>query len=125
VIAEQRPFHTFSALSECLSKIPRGANQLQLYQSYLENRSILDRVLDDCRQRSRQIQSELEKMQSADGGKVTAAGLNAECKLHPYQRVGLQWLVMMSRLGLDAILADEMGLGECWFGACLSTRCKD
>jgi len=112
-IAEKRPFSSFSALTECLSAIPRGASQLQLYLDYLENRSILDRVLDACRKRAKQIQAELERMQAAESGEVVTAGLNPDCKLHPYQRVGLQWLVMMSRLGLDAILADEMGLGEC------------
>lgn len=32
--------------------------------------------------------------------------------LHDYQQIGLNWLIMMHKLGLDAILADEMGLGK-------------
>lgn len=32
--------------------------------------------------------------------------------LRPYQQRGLDWLAMMSRLGLGAILADDMGLGK-------------
>jgi hypothetical protein len=32
--------------------------------------------------------------------------------LRPYQRVGLQWLHLLARLGLGACLADDMGLGK-------------
>jgi non-specific serine/threonine protein kinase len=32
--------------------------------------------------------------------------------LRPYQQVGLQWLHLLSRLGLGACLADDMGLGK-------------
>ncbi|MHB1846096.1 MAG: DEAD/DEAH box helicase [Deltaproteobacteria bacterium] len=32
--------------------------------------------------------------------------------LRPYQRVGVRWLQLLSRLGLGACLADDMGLGK-------------
>ncbi len=32
--------------------------------------------------------------------------------LRPYQRVGLDWLVFLDRLGIGACLADDMGLGK-------------
>ena len=32
--------------------------------------------------------------------------------LRPYQRVGMQWLQLLSGLGLGACLADDMGLGK-------------
>jgi SNF2 family DNA or RNA helicase len=32
------------------------------------------------------------------------------CVLHPYQQVGLNWLVLMHKLGLNMILGDEMVL---------------
>ena len=38
------------------------------------------------------------------------AGLTAT--LRPYQKVGVQWLDFMVRLGLGACLADDMGLGK-------------
>jgi len=37
-------------------------------------------------------------------------GLNAT--LRPYQEVGVQWLHLLTRLGLGACLADDMGLGK-------------
>ncbi|MGA2129699.1 MAG: SNF2-related protein, partial [Xanthobacteraceae bacterium] len=33
-------------------------------------------------------------------------------RLRPYQRAGVQWLHLLSRLGLGACLADDMGLGK-------------
>src|SRR4030095_14291515 len=32
--------------------------------------------------------------------------------LRPYQETGVQWLHLLSRLGLGACLADDMGLGK-------------
>ncbi|CAD6504164.1 BgTH12-05899 [Blumeria graminis f. sp. triticale] len=36
----------------------------------------------------------------------------SDCILKDYQIVGLNWLALMSRVGLSGILADEMGLGK-------------
>lgn len=38
--------------------------------------------------------------------------LSIRYSLHAYQQIGLNWLIMMHNMGLDAILADEMGLGK-------------
>jgi non-specific serine/threonine protein kinase len=35
-----------------------------------------------------------------------------KAELRPYQRVGVNWLYFMTRLGLGACLADDMGLGK-------------
>mmetsp|Transcript_24791 Transcript_24791/g.57073 ORF Transcript_24791/g.57073 Transcript_24791/m.57073 type:complete len:247 (+) Transcript_24791:244-984(+) len=35
-----------------------------------------------------------------------------ECKMHPYQLEGLNWLIKLHDTGLNGILADEMGLGK-------------
>uniref|UniRef100_A0A183BST6 Helicase ATP-binding domain-containing protein n=1 Tax=Globodera pallida TaxID=36090 RepID=A0A183BST6_GLOPA len=87
------------------------ARLLDGYMEWSQNRGILDKVLDDCRQHSKAIEKAL------DGGEgcslvVSPPGLNPNCSLHPYQLVGLNWLILMSRLGMNAILADEMGLGK-------------
>ena len=39
-------------------------------------------------------------------------GLELNATLRPYQRVGLEWLRLVTRLGLGACLADDMGLGK-------------
>ncbi len=35
-----------------------------------------------------------------------------QATLRPYQRTGVQWLYLLTRLGLGACLADDMGLGK-------------
>ncbi len=53
----------------------------------------------------------LQKLRGPDG-----AGVDAGPALHgilrPYQRAGVQWLHLLSGLGLGACLADDMGLGK-------------
>ncbi|HEY8207448.1 MAG TPA: DEAD/DEAH box helicase [Myxococcaceae bacterium] len=39
-------------------------------------------------------------------------GSSLRAELRPYQREGLRWLWLLSRLGLGACLADDMGLGK-------------
>ncbi|XP_062431003.1 SWI/SNF-related matrix-associated actin-dependent regulator of chromatin subfamily A containing DEAD/H box 1 [Rhea pennata] len=38
--------------------------------------------------------------------------LNQSLKLKPYQKIGLNWLALLHKHGLNGILADEMGLGK-------------
>lgn len=38
--------------------------------------------------------------------------LHKNCKMHPYQLEGLNWLIKLHDHGLNGILADEMGLGK-------------
>ena len=53
----------------------------------------------------------LQRLRSPDG-----AGADPDPALHgtlrPYQRAGVQWLHLLSGLGLGACLADDMGLGK-------------
>lgn len=46
-----------------MNELPRGSGLLAQYEEYIENRGILDQVLDDCRKQSEQIQKELEAIQ--------------------------------------------------------------
>lgn len=38
--------------------------------------------------------------------------LSPQCKMHPYQLEGLNWLIKLHDHGINGILADEMGLGK-------------
>jgi superfamily II DNA or RNA helicase len=53
----------------------------------------------------------LQKLRSPDGADADA-GLSLRGTLRPYQRVGVQWLRLLSGLRLGACLADDMGLGK-------------
>ena len=53
----------------------------------------------------------LQRLRSPDGADADA-GLSLRGTLRPYQRVGVQWLRLLSGLRLGACLADDMGLGK-------------
>ncbi len=52
----------------------------------------------------------LKQLRAPDATVDPGAALNAT--LRPYQRNGVQWLHLLSKLGLGACLADDMGLGK-------------
>ena len=53
----------------------------------------------------------LKALRSPDGGSVDP-GPALKGTLRPYQKAGVQWMHLLSGLGLGACLADDMGLGK-------------
>uniref|UniRef100_A0A915Q019 SWI/SNF-related matrix-associated actin-dependent regulator of chromatin subfamily A containing DEAD/H box 1 homolog n=1 Tax=Setaria digitata TaxID=48799 RepID=A0A915Q019_9BILA len=110
-IIGHRPFRDYEDLESSLLQCPRGSSAAEQYLDFLENRSVLENILDDCRRHSEEIYSALESIKSKQL-QMKPKLLSDECELHPYQQIGLNWLMMMHKLKLNAILADEMGLGK-------------
>jgi non-specific serine/threonine protein kinase len=54
----------------------------------------------------------LKALRSPEGLSGADPGKALKGVLRPYQRTGVQWLHLLSRLGLGACLADDMGLGK-------------
>jgi len=54
----------------------------------------------------------LRTLRSPDAAGRIEPGRDLNGILRPYQRVGVQWLHLLSQLGLGACLADDMGLGK-------------
>jgi superfamily II DNA or RNA helicase len=54
----------------------------------------------------------LAALRGPDGLSRIDPGRALHGSLRPYQRVGVQWLHLLARLGLGACLADDMGLGK-------------
>jgi non-specific serine/threonine protein kinase len=54
----------------------------------------------------------LKGLRSPEGLARVEPGRALNGRLRPYQQVGLQWLYLLSQLGLGACLADDMGLGK-------------
>ncbi|MEW6746739.1 MAG: DEAD/DEAH box helicase [Planctomycetota bacterium] len=54
----------------------------------------------------------LKALRSPDGLAPVDPGEKLRGTLRPYQKVGVRWLNLLSRLGLGACLADDMGLGK-------------
>src|SRR5204863_5626552 len=54
----------------------------------------------------------LATMRSPNGRLRVDPGQRLKGTLRPYQQAGVQWLHLLSQLGLGACLADDMGLGK-------------
>ncbi|WP_455285829.1 DEAD/DEAH box helicase [Cupriavidus necator] len=54
----------------------------------------------------------LQKLRQPEGLARVDPGADLRAQLRPYQRTGVQWLYLLSQLGLGACLADDMGLGK-------------
>uniref|UniRef100_A0A0N4W466 Helicase ATP-binding domain-containing protein n=1 Tax=Haemonchus placei TaxID=6290 RepID=A0A0N4W466_HAEPC len=108
-IVERRPFSSFAQLA--ISEVPRGMGALNAYMEFLENRGVLEKILDDCKDHALSVAAEFERCTQR---RLKPALLDDKsvCSLHEYQQVGLNWLVMMHEKGFNCILGDEMGLGK-------------
>ncbi len=58
------------------------------------------------------LSSQLEALRSPAQMKTANPGKALKASLRPYQQGGVNWLRLLSRLGLGACLADDMGLGK-------------
>jgi non-specific serine/threonine protein kinase len=58
------------------------------------------------------LQGLLDDLQNPRGGGEADPGSALKGTLRPYQRDGVAWLWLLSRLGLGGCLADDMGLGK-------------
>ncbi|VDP13956.1 unnamed protein product [Heligmosomoides polygyrus] len=112
-IIDNRPFKTFKNLvrKPSISMVPRGVGALNAYMELLENRGVLEKILDDCKDHSEAVAEDFERCTNR---RIELKFLDdkSACKLHEYQHVGLNWLVMMHEKGFNCILGDEMGLGK-------------
>ncbi|VDL80704.1 unnamed protein product [Nippostrongylus brasiliensis] len=108
-VLSNRPFHAFADLEDAISKVPRGVMALNAYMELLENRGVLEKILDDCKDHAESVAAEFEHCTQR---RLQPKLLDNGCKLHEYQQVGLNWLVMMHEKGFNCILGDEMGLGK-------------
>lgn len=110
VIVAARPFTTWYDLIVRI-KTMKGLTPdlLNLVQEYLNRRNNIARIMRKCTK----IVSQLEKAVDLGGGIVKQPrNLNADFKLADYQMIGLNWLAVMHKEGMNGILADEMGLGK-------------
>lgn len=58
------------------------------------------------------LTSLLDELRSPAEEKAASPGKSLKATLRPYQKSGVSWLWLLSRLGLGACLADDMGLGK-------------
>lgn len=58
------------------------------------------------------LEGVLSDLKRPEGSREADPGVDLKGTLRPYQRDGVAWLWLLSRLGLGACLADDMGLGK-------------
>jgi superfamily II DNA or RNA helicase len=58
------------------------------------------------------LEETLKGLRSPEGLAKVDPGRALQAALRPYQHAGVQWLHLLTRLGLGACLADDMGLGK-------------
>ncbi|CAD6196652.1 unnamed protein product [Caenorhabditis auriculariae] len=109
VIMKKRPFENFADLEDGIGAVPRGKQALEAYIEHLENRGVLEKILDDCKDHAETVARDFERMTA---GPLSLPLLKEDCTLHDYQKVGVKWLIMMYKKDLNCILGDEMGLGK-------------
>ena len=76
-----------------------------------------DKLVDDERQwlhaiPGKWLETQLQTLRSPNAHQAADPGSALKATLRPYQKVGVNWLWTLSRLGLGACLADDMGLGK-------------
>ncbi|GMQ84201.1 MAG: hypothetical protein BMS9Abin06_0968 [Gammaproteobacteria bacterium] len=58
------------------------------------------------------LKSLLDELRTPETLKTIDPGNSLKANLRPYQKTGVNWLWLLSQLGLGACLADDMGLGK-------------
>lgn len=123
-IIKMRPFDSWNDLVSKLNSAKTLSSQLiEKCQSLLEERKVVENLMNKCEDIANRIQDMLNSRLNAEDGdssngksgavitsqpKILAKSL----KLKPYQLTSLNWLAVMHEEGLNGILADEMGLGK-------------
>ncbi|KAF5270701.1 hypothetical protein FQA39_LY01439 [Lamprigera yunnana] len=109
-IVECRPFHDWVNLVQKLQENKNlSTDLLNAAQEVLLTRSNIQRLMKCCKN----LASSMERAVAAGAGvKEQPAILNPQKQLTGYQLVGLNWLAVLHKQGVNGILADEMGLGK-------------
>lgn len=108
-IIELRPFDGWRDMVEKFQQTKGlGGDILNSAQDYLYKRRVVTQLMNKCSK----LSSDLEKMDIMGYVSKKPSLLSDELTLADYQMIGLNWLVMLQKRGLNGILADEMGLGK-------------
>lgn len=108
-IIELRPFDDWADLITKMKESRLGTDLLNHCQEFLTRRNNMMNIMKKCNKMVQRLEIAVEA-----GGGLTSQPfiLNPNYKLADYQLVGLNWLAVMHKEGMNGILADEMGLGK-------------
>ncbi|KAM9142338.1 SWI/SNF-related matrix-associated actin-dependent regulator of chromatin subfamily A containing DEAD/H box 1 isoform 1-T2 [Pangshura tecta] len=115
-ITEHRPFNSWEALFTKMSKT-NGLSEDIIWNCkiLLKERDVVLKLMNKCEDISNKLTKQVTSI-TEDGGCgwniEQPSILNQSMELKPYQKIGLNWLALLHKHGLNGILADEMGLGK-------------
>ncbi|NXC06559.1 SMRCD regulator, partial [Orthonyx spaldingii] len=111
-----RPFNSWESLFTKMTKTS-GLSEDIVWNCkiLLKERDVVLKLMNKCEDISNKLTQQVTKI-TGDGGCgwniEQPSILNCSLKLKPYQKIGLNWLALLYKHGLNGILADEMGLGK-------------
>ncbi|XP_043826007.1 SWI/SNF-related matrix-associated actin-dependent regulator of chromatin subfamily A containing DEAD/H box 1 [Dromiciops gliroides] len=114
-ITELRPFNSWEALFTKMSKTNGLSEDLIWHcKTLIQERDVVIRLMNKCEDISNKLTKQVTKLTEGGGGwNIDQPSiLNQSLSLKPYQKIGLNWLALLHKHGLNGILADEMGLGK-------------
>uniref|UniRef100_A0A1Y1NGS1 SWI/SNF-related matrix-associated actin-dependent regulator of chromatin subfamily A containing DEAD/H box 1 homolog n=1 Tax=Photinus pyralis TaxID=7054 RepID=A0A1Y1NGS1_PHOPY len=110
VLIEFRPFNDWVDLVQKLQENKNlNTDLLNAAQEVLLTRRNIQRLMKCCKNLAQQMERAVAK---GAGVKQQPALLDPSKQLTGYQMVGLNWLAVLHKQGVNGILADEMGLGK-------------
>jgi SWI/SNF-related matrix-associated actin-dependent regulator of chromatin subfamily A containing DEAD/H box 1 len=114
MVLRVRPFDMWSEIKGKLDKSV-AASLIDSVEEMFRVRDDVTDLMQRCTKLSRQMAGKVRQIVSSNTSDLaeqpkTLGG--AELKLAPYQLVGLNWLILLHKHGINGILADEMGLGK-------------
>ncbi|XP_074849693.1 SWI/SNF-related matrix-associated actin-dependent regulator of chromatin subfamily A containing DEAD/H box 1 isoform X2 [Carettochelys insculpta] len=115
-ITEHRPFNSWEALFTKMSKT-NGLSEDIIWNCkiLLKEREVVLKLMNKCEDISNKLTKQVTSITEGGGcgwNIEQPSILNQSMELKPYQKIGLNWLALLHKHGLNGILADEMGLGK-------------
>ncbi|XP_068797667.1 SWI/SNF-related matrix-associated actin-dependent regulator of chromatin subfamily A containing DEAD/H box 1 isoform X3 [Struthio camelus] len=111
-----RPFNSWESLFTKMTKTT-GLSEDIVWNCkiLLKERDVVLKLMNKCEDISNRLTKQVTKI-TEDGecgwNIEQPSVLNQSLELKPYQKIGLNWLALLHKHGLNGILADEMGLGK-------------
>ncbi|XP_065592563.1 SWI/SNF-related matrix-associated actin-dependent regulator of chromatin subfamily A containing DEAD/H box 1 isoform X2 [Cyrtonyx montezumae] len=111
-----RPFNSWEALFTKITKTAGLSEDIVWNcKTLLKERDVVLKLMNKCEEISNKLTKQVTKITEDGGCKWNVEQpsiLNQSLELKPYQKIGLNWLALLHKHGLNGILADEMGLGK-------------
>uniref|UniRef100_A0A6G1R7D7 DNA helicase n=1 Tax=Hypotaenidia okinawae TaxID=2861861 RepID=A0A6G1R7D7_9GRUI len=111
-----RPFNSWESLFTKMTKTT-GLSEDIVWNCkiLLKERDVVLKLMNKCEDISNKLTKQVTRITEDRGcawNIEQPSILNQSLELKPYQKIGLNWLALLHKHGLNGILADEMGLGK-------------